>query len=95
MNRVALLVRCDFCSQRILIVEVFVTECNGKNALCQKVALLMDDANGITRIGDDPADAVGQPEVAVDFLQQHNSGIRGQLTAVKVGLNGLALHAGF
>ena len=72
----------------ITLLEVFVTECDGKNSLCQKVALLMDDANGVTRIGDDRTDAVGQSEMAVNFLQQHNSGIRGQLAAIKIDFDG-------
>ena len=66
-----------------LVVDIFVAEGDGKNALGEKVALLMMDVTLVTRIADNLADPFGELEFLIDFLEKDRPGIGGQFGAVE------------
>ena len=75
-------------SQGFLIVDVFVTECDGEDALCDEVALLMAGVSGIAGIVDECVDALGESDFLIDTLQQDGSGVGGEFAAVEIDGDG-------
>ena len=66
-----------------LIVDIFVAEGDGKNALGEKVALLMNGEARVAWIVNDLIDTFGELEFLIDFLEKDRPGIGGQLGAVE------------
>jgi hypothetical protein len=68
-----------------MVVEVLVAQGDAIEALGQHVALLVADEEGVTGIGDDVMDGVGESELPVGFAKEEGSGVAGEGPAAEVG----------
>jgi len=71
-------------SQRLMIVDVFVTGCDGEYALGDEVTLLMNGEKGIAGIVNECVDAFGELKFLVKLPEQNGTGIGGEFATVKV-----------
>jgi len=70
--------------QRLMIVDIFVTECDGEDALGDEIALLMNGVKRIAAIVNEGVDAFGEPEFLIDLPKQNRSGIGRELPPSKL-----------
>ena len=66
-----------------MIVDVFVAECDGENALGDEITLLMNGIKRIAGIADEGVDAFGEAEFLVKLPKQNRPGIGCELPPVE------------
>lgn len=71
-------------THRLLIVEIFITQCDGNDALSQHGSLVVDDIARITRIRNALVDRVDQSDLPIHLPQQECPRIGGQPSSQKI-----------
>jgi hypothetical protein len=72
-------------AQLIVIVQVFVAQCQAEDALSHQRLDLMLDIAGVAPIVEAVGETTHQPEAPVDLSQQQRAGVRGDVPAVETG----------
>ena len=78
----------------LMIVEVFISEGDGDDALGDHNALIVDDEEGVSRVGDRLVESVEQTDLVGGLAKQERPGVGGEPTSLKVGDDGLGPEAG-
>jgi hypothetical protein len=71
-------------SQVDVIVDIFVSEGDGENALGKKIVLLMDGQTWITWIVNECIDLFDQLDFSFDLLEEEGTGIGGEHSSVEI-----------
>jgi hypothetical protein len=77
-------------AKSLVIVEVFVAECDPEDALGQKVSLRVNNRIFVAGIGDTGVQSVDQAQASIDFSKQQRACVRSQAATGKIGLDILA-----
>lgn len=81
------------CAQRVMVVEVLVTQSQPIDALAQEVDLWVGNEQRITRIGEPAVQGGDQTQAPVGLAQEQDAGIAGDLAAGEAGLDFTAIKA--
>ena len=77
-------------AEGLLVVEVFVAQGQGVDALPEEGALLVDDEEGVPGVGDDAVEGGGESEASVGLAEEQSPGVAGEGAAGEVGLDPVA-----
>ena len=77
-----------------MIIDIFVAEGDGENALCEEITLLMDGELRIAGIVDDRIDLFDQLDFLFDLFEEERSCIGSEHSAVEVDDDGFAFWRG-
>ncbi len=77
-----------------MVVEVFITQGDRRDPLCDHGALVVDDEDGVSGVGDGGVEGVEQTDRVGDLAEQQSPGIGGEPASLKVGDNSLGPQGG-
>jgi hypothetical protein len=71
-------------TEGVVIVEVFIAQCNAMDALRQQGLYVVDNLLRSARIGDAARQGLGQADLAIHLTKQQPAGVRGQPAAFEI-----------
>src|SRR3954454_4924891 len=77
-----------------MVVEVLIARGDGDDPLGEHGTLLMDDEEGMPRVGDGGVEGVEEPEAVADLAEEQGAGIGGEPAALEIGDDGLVPESG-
>ena len=77
-----------------MVVEVLVAQGDGDDPLGEHGLLVVDDEDGMARVGDGRVEGVEEAEAVGDLAEQQGAGVGGEPAAVEVGDDGLGPEPG-
>jgi len=76
-----------------VVVEVFVSHCDGEDPLCQQRPDIVGDLGRLARIADAIDDRVDEADAFIDFSQECGPGVGCQVSAVEICLDCFSFEA--
>ncbi len=77
-----------------MVVEILVAQGDGDDPLCQHGLLIVDDVEGIARVGDGRVEGIEKSDAVGDLAKEQRTGIGGEPATVEVGDDPLAAQGG-
>ena len=74
-----------------MIVEVFISQCDGRDPLGDHGVLVVGDHCGLPRVGDNLIESGAQTDLEIDLAKEESPAVAGESSAEEVGNNFLAL----
>jgi hypothetical protein len=81
-------------TQSLMIVEVFISQCNCRDPLSNHHALVVDHEFGLPRIGNRPIQRLEEPDLVGDRAEQERPRVGGEPAALKISDDGLGAETG-
>ena len=77
-----------------MVVEVLVSQGDRDHPLCEHGARVVDDEDGMARVGDGGVEGLEETDVVADLAEQKRPGVGGEPAALEIGDDGLGAEAG-
>ena len=78
----------------LMIVEIFLSQGDGGDPLCDHGALVVNDEGGASGIGDGGVECIEEADFLGDLAQQQGAGVGDETAALEVGDDGLGPEGG-